>query len=275
MMNKRGFTLIELLVVIAIIALLLSVLVPALKRAKESARDVICRSNLKQWGVVWGIYTSDNKGKFPTTPGDYNSGNKRGDWIVPMRSVWDTYGDIVRCPSASKYVDFGDKWPHGSYHSTYFISDTTVAAGETPEECSYGMNVWAYSGTPGLGDQANYWQTITVRGYSAGSIPLFMDSMWRGGIPAYTGGDAITMQNFESEHNNFTEYGVAGGIRQFAMPRHGAAASAGTNVLFFDFSTSHVNIKELWLLKWHRTFNTAGYEAVTGARFPSWMDKYN
>ena len=89
MLKKKAFTLIELLVVISIIALLLSVLLPSLKRAKESARDVVCRSNLKQWGLIWAIYTSDNSGKFPTIH-PVNTGNKRGDWILPLRDVWDT-----------------------------------------------------------------------------------------------------------------------------------------------------------------------------------------
>ena len=101
-----------------------------------------------------------------------------------------------------------------------------------------------------------------------------MDSMWRGGLPDYLNGDMVTMQADESEHNNFPEAKVKGGIRQFAMPRHGGTAKAGTNVLFFDLTARHINIKELWTLKWHKNFNTAGYEAVIGSSFPHWMDKY-
>ncbi len=63
-MNKKGFTLIELLVVISIIALLVSILMPALSRARESARNSLCQSNLRQYGLATTMYTSDNNGGF-------------------------------------------------------------------------------------------------------------------------------------------------------------------------------------------------------------------
>ena len=56
----RGFTLIELLVVISIIALLLAILMPALQRVKEQAKDISCRSNLKQVGLIIYLYLQDN-----------------------------------------------------------------------------------------------------------------------------------------------------------------------------------------------------------------------
>ena len=49
MHKQRGFTLIELLVVIAIIAVLMAILMPALRRVKDQANAVVCRSNLQQW----------------------------------------------------------------------------------------------------------------------------------------------------------------------------------------------------------------------------------
>ncbi len=62
--RNAAFTLIELLVVIAIISLLLAILLPALGKAKDQVRTIICRSNLKQWGVFFYLYTQDNDGRF-------------------------------------------------------------------------------------------------------------------------------------------------------------------------------------------------------------------
>ena len=71
MKPPKAFTLVELLVVIAIIAVLLSVLVPALNKVRESSRRVVCASNLKQIGMLLEFYCADNKSYYPSPYGGY------------------------------------------------------------------------------------------------------------------------------------------------------------------------------------------------------------
>lgn len=112
---RRAFTLIELLVVIAIIAILAALLLPALAKAKQSARRAACGSQLKQQGVAWRLFLDDNDGRFPdrrdlksTLPGGYkgwstgwpDQSDPRAGWAalvlsnqLPLVSIWN-------CPSA-------------------------------------------------------------------------------------------------------------------------------------------------------------------------------
>ncbi len=63
--GRKGFTLIELLVVIAVIAMLMSVLLPGLRKAKDQARMIVCRSNMKQIGLAAHLYAEGNKDYIP------------------------------------------------------------------------------------------------------------------------------------------------------------------------------------------------------------------
>src|SRR5258706_8919141 len=70
----RAFTLVELLVVIGIIALLISILMPALSAAKERANRIKCASNLRQIGQGLLLYAGDNRGVYPRTPTNGGAG---------------------------------------------------------------------------------------------------------------------------------------------------------------------------------------------------------
>ncbi len=80
--NPKSFTLIELLVVVAIIAVLVSMLLPALAKARETARSVVCKSNLNQISKGYVLYKSDNndRGCLGFT---YGSPNSRPKWSLP------------------------------------------------------------------------------------------------------------------------------------------------------------------------------------------------
>ena len=65
MRKNKGFTLVELLVVIAIIALLMAVLMPALSKAREQAQLIVCKNNLRNYGLAGTMYLEANNDKFP------------------------------------------------------------------------------------------------------------------------------------------------------------------------------------------------------------------
>jgi prepilin-type N-terminal cleavage/methylation domain-containing protein/prepilin-type processing-associated H-X9-DG protein len=105
-MRRAGFTLIELLVVIALIAILAGFLFPAFAQSREKARQAVCQSNLKQFGIAMMLYTYDNDDLYPPHP--YSAvigGQLHLVWWSDMIFPYLRAGGVYPCPSDPQAVD--------------------------------------------------------------------------------------------------------------------------------------------------------------------------
>jgi len=261
--KQRGFTLIELFVVISITALLMAILMPALKKVRDQAKAVICQSNLHQWGSIFLIYTDDNNGHFLA---GYHQGGHVAQWHQVLK---DYYEDkkICFCPNAMRNRVEKAAGRAGAASWGHLAGGTFYAWGQQQGERwsggSYGVNSWATNppeeyAKPYGAD--NFWRTINVKGVA--KIPLFLDSIWLDGWPRHQDSPP---QYVDHTTNSMTRH---------CIPRH----HEGTNGVFLNLAVRKVELKELWKLKWNRNFDTNGPWTEAGGAtpddWPEWMKRF-
>jgi prepilin-type N-terminal cleavage/methylation domain-containing protein len=266
--NKKAFTLIELLVVIAIIALLLSVLIPGLKKAKGMARSVACRSNLRQWSTIFTAYGGENNNQFPIE----GTGSDQTYWQTALEGYYDyTKGDFRLCPEAGKTreglkpeVAINDPSYQGGWGHANAIWGPRLNWMSFRDEDfgSYGANMWIFDLDPGdlgwTGEPDLHWRKMDAKGPA--NIPLMLDCA-HSGVQAATGNEKPSMINnptiFEQlskmpptkdvmETNPDAAYLNA--MYRVAMDRHNMSINAS----FLDGHGEKVELLELWVLKWNR-----------------------
>lgn len=124
MKYSRGFTLIELLVVIAIIALLMSVVMPSLKNAREIARSIACRANLHSLTICWNLYSEENNGELCSsyTYDTINNWGFRYDWVwAPYKLDGSGSADEFAATKEERYegIRRGAIFPYGQDFKVY------------------------------------------------------------------------------------------------------------------------------------------------------------
>jgi prepilin-type N-terminal cleavage/methylation domain-containing protein/prepilin-type processing-associated H-X9-DG protein len=274
-MDKRwGFTLIELLVVIAIIALLMSILMPALNRVKLQAKTIACRANLKQWTMYFSMFTEDNNGKFHAGIETDGKPGHTNHWFNALRTYYHDEKKIMCCPTAVKPLDAdSDGMADGRLNifSAWGVFTAADDPGYDPDGDwgSYGINGWVENPPPQYPtvyesfETVNNWRTPNVNG--AGYIPLFMDALRFNVWPLETD---TPPENEDAAWESYQH------IRRICINRH----NGYTNMAFLDWSVRNVGLKELWTLKWHKSYNTSGPWTTAGGvipnDWPEWMRSF-
>lgn len=261
---QGAFTLVELLVVIAIIALLMAILLPALGKARQQARNVVCRSNLKQWGLVFAMYCDNNNGNFFSGQlnGSYDLGANFGRYWRVLTKKHMGNPKLWLCPEAIKPLSDSEMPANGSMPNVAWAFEGDVG--------SYGLNGWVLNP---VGDVSSvfdrlpvtdFWRTSQVKGSS--NIPVFAD-MWF--VDAWPKDRDLPPQSDKCPGD--TQTFTSNEMRRVCVNRH----NGSVNILFMDGSVRKVDLKELWTLKWHRTYNVNGRWTIAGhvlpGNWPLWM----
>lgn len=261
--TRLGFTLVELLVVISIIALLLAIMLPSLSRARESARSIVCSTNLRQLNLGMQMYANTNNGQsIATAMGNTDFwfsaiapylGNK--NYVKNLSSLTDNDPGGMKtlyCPSTRI-----NPLPKSvKITSTYYGTNKMmwVYAGA---DGSYGMNMFLVNYTlnttyPQMFGLENCWPRYFDISQPS-QVPVFADSVWVGGWP----GDRDVAPNTTELNTGIQGY-LGFQMARFCIDRH----KMTVNVAFADNHGRKVKLSELWSLKWHKNFKQKSFVKV-------------
>ena len=263
MHRQRGFTLVELLVVIAIIALLMSILMPALARTKKQAHAVLDVANLKQWGVCFSMYTDDWDGNFMCGWSSKSDVVLKTDyWMGALQKYYGEEGDLRLCPSATKpgtELGLGEFGVGGGPFSAWGVFTTAWDYVIEGQYGSYEMNSWCNNPRvrQDWEDHDRYnWDTVNQKG--ADNIPVLGDGQWVDCWPYDT--------DEPPEFDGMPWNNVPSQMARACINRH----NGFVNWVFMDASARKVGLKEMWCLKWSRRFDT-NYPPPA---WPEWMKPF-
>lgn len=238
MKRTKGFTLIELLVVIAIIALLLSVIMPSLQRAKEVARRVVCRNHMKTIGLANEMYAMDQKGHYVPF---YNPGASTYQRYWISNPVFRNLINVNsrQDESRSSYITPAEY----TCPSDKIAKDPDAASEGTGTVSSYAINVtdWGWSPTDLCGHKQNKITMPSEKLAFIESNDFWAD--WGSPTTADSGADYRIGWDIYGQDTSqkYHDEGIYGQV----LYRH----SEGSNVLFYDSHTEFMKKDEIFIIE--------------------------